>query len=167
MQDFSQWMTALQQQSAVASSYAETDCADSDSDDGDDCQCGRRDTKRKLVSQDAQRVWARTAPIRIPASNGRRQQQPPQSVAESADMSYHADMRLLRAGRYLHHHDGDDLDEDEPALYGNLAFFRSQCGASQTRMAPQSAAFKDFTAAPASPTGVDGRDDEDIFAMEL
>lgn len=141
MQEFSDWMTTLQTQHSPASSYAETDCADSDSDDGD-CQC-RLDSKRKFAAKDAQRVWTRTAPISIPTS-GRRHPHPHlcASVVESPDLSYHADMRLLRAGRYLHEHEDDldgseqELDEDDPAFYGNLAFFRSQCGA-QPRGAPQ------------------------------
>ncbi|ETL96618.1 hypothetical protein L917_05925, partial [Phytophthora nicotianae] len=174
MQNFSEWMTALQvQQHSPASSYAETDMSDSDSDSSscDDCQC-HLETKRKFVTKDAQRVWVRTAPISIP-SNGRQQPHPHlcKSVVESPDLSYHADMRLLRAGRYLHEDEDnqDELDEDDPVLYGNLAFFRSQYGASQTHMVKRSAhSFKSTAvAAPASPTGVDDRDDEDIFAMEL
>ncbi|KAE9042008.1 hypothetical protein PR003_g4189 [Phytophthora rubi] len=169
MQEFSEWMTTLQmqmQQHSSASSYAETDCADSDSDDSG-CQC-HLEAKRKFAAKD---VWVRTAPISIPAS-GRRQLHPHQcaSVTESPDLSYHADMRLLRAGRYLHKHDDDldceqELDEDDPAFYGNLAFFRSQCGA-QSRVVRRSAHPLKSPAAPASPSAVDDRD-EDIFAMEL
>ncbi|KAG6574315.1 serine/threonine-protein kinase drkB [Phytophthora cinnamomi] len=168
MQEFSEWMTTLQKlpQHSPASSYAETDSADSDSDDSGctDCRCGL-EPKRKLAAQ-------RTAPISIPTS-GRRQPHPHlcASVVESPDLSYHADMRLLRAGRYLHEHDDgvdseqDELDEDDPAFYGNLAFFRSQCGA-QPRVVRRSALPLKAAAAPTSPTGVDDGD-EDIFAMEL
>ncbi|KAE9287688.1 hypothetical protein PF008_g26338 [Phytophthora fragariae] len=116
--------------------------------------------RRKFAVKDAQRVWARTAPTSIPAS-GRRQPHPHQcvSIAEGLDLSYHADMRLLRAGRYLHKHD------DDPAFYGNLAFFRLQCGV-QLRVVRRSAHPLKAPAAPASPSAVDDRD-EDIFAMEL
>ncbi|GMF47979.1 unnamed protein product [Phytophthora fragariaefolia] len=171
MQDFSQWMTTLQmqqQQHSPASSYAETDSADSDSDDSSsctDCQC-RLEPVRKF--KDAQRAWARTAPISIPTSS-RRQPHPHlcESIVESPDLSYHADMRLLRAGRYLHEHDDateseQELDEDDPAFYGNLAFFRSQCGA-QPRVVRRSAHPVKTAAAP---TAVDDGD-EDIFALEL
>ncbi|KAE9176421.1 hypothetical protein PF005_g24965 [Phytophthora fragariae] len=127
--------------------------------------------RRKFAVKDAQRVWARTAPTSIPAS-GRRQPHPHQcvSIAEGLDLSYHADMRLLRAGRYLHKHDDDldceqELDEDDPAFYGNLAFFRLQCGV-QLRVVRRSAHPLKAPAAPASPSAVDDRD-EDIFAMEL
>ncbi|KAF1782944.1 PWWP domain [Phytophthora cactorum] len=169
----STWMTVMQQHHSPASSYADTDVSDSDSDNAccDDCQC-RLEVKRKFVTKDAERVWVRTAPISIP-SNGRQQPHPHlcKSVVESPDLSYHADMRLLRASRYLHEEDNqDELDEDDPAFYGNLAFFRSQYGASQTRMVKRTAhPFKSSTAAaaPPSPTGVDDRDDEEIFAMEL
>ncbi|KAG7375491.1 hypothetical protein PHYPSEUDO_001028 [Phytophthora pseudosyringae] len=171
MQDFSEWMTALQQRSP-ASSYAETDVSDSDSDRAscDDCQC-RLEAKRTSVAKDAHRTVTRTAPISIPSS-GRRQLPHPHlcaSVADSPDLSYHADTRLLRSGRYLHEDDEDSQDEDDPAFYGNLAFFRSQYGASQTRMVKRrSHPLKSSSAGPpASPTGVDGRDDDDIFAMEL
>ncbi|KAE8962802.1 hypothetical protein PR001_g29585 [Phytophthora rubi] len=126
---------------------------------------------RKFAVKDAQRVWARTAPTSIPAS-GRRRPHPHQcvSIAEGLDLSYHADMRLLRAGRYLHKHDDDldceqELDEDDPAFYGNLAFFRLQCGV-QLRVVRRSAHPLKAPAAPASPSAVDDRD-EDIFAMEL
>ncbi|RAW34803.1 hypothetical protein PC110_g8883 [Phytophthora cactorum] len=151
MQHFSEWMTVMQQHHSPASSYADTDVSDSDSDNAccDDCQC-RLEVKRKFVTKDAERVWVRTAPISIP-SNGRQQPHP------------HL--------RYLHEEDNqDELDEDDPAFYGNLAFFRSQYGASQTRMVKRTAhPFKSSTAAaaPPSPTGVDDRDDEEIFAMEL
>ncbi|KAE8988076.1 hypothetical protein PR002_g21873 [Phytophthora rubi] len=135
------------QQHSPASSYAETDCADSDSDDSGCGDC------------------------HIPAS-GRRRPHPHQcvSIAEGLDLSYHADMRLLRAGRYLHKHDDDldceqELDEDDPAFYGNLAFFRLQCGV-QLRVVRRSAHPLKAPAAPASPSAVDDRD-EDIFAMEL
>ncbi|KAI9997450.1 hypothetical protein PInf_001350 [Phytophthora infestans] len=165
-------MTALQH--SPPSSYAETDISDSESDSSscNDCQCNLK-SKRKFVTKDAQRVWVRTAPISIP-SNGRRERHPHlcKSVVESPDLSYHADMRLLRAGRYLHEDEDnqDELDEDDPAFYGNLAFFRSQYGASQTRVVKYSAhSSKSLTTVvvPASPTGVDDRDDDDIFAMEL
>ncbi|KAG3110081.1 hypothetical protein PI124_g7078 [Phytophthora idaei] len=174
MQHFSEWMTVMQQHHSPASSYADTDVSDSDSDNAccDDCQC-RLEAKRKFVTKDAERVWVRTAPISIP-SNGRQQPHPHlcKSVVESPDLAYHADMRLLRAGRYLHEEEDnqDELDEDDPAFYGNLAFFRSQYGASQTRMVKRTAhPFKSSTAAaaPPSPTGVDDRYDEEIFAMEL
>ncbi|KAE9075463.1 hypothetical protein PF007_g24995 [Phytophthora fragariae] len=140
-------MQMQMQQHSPASSYAETDCADSDSDDSGCGDC------------------------HIPAS-GRRQPHPHQcvSIAEGLDLSYHADMRLLRAGRYLHKHDDDldceqELDEDDPAFYGNLAFFRLQCGV-QLRVVRRSAHPLKAPAAPASPSAVDDRD-EDIFAMEL
>ncbi|OWZ19953.1 hypothetical protein PHMEG_0005711 [Phytophthora megakarya] len=159
MQEFSQWMTTLQhqQQHSPASSYAETDSADSDSDSdsSDNCQCH----KRKFV------VKGRTAPISIPSS-GRRHPHLCDSVVDSPDLSYHSDMRL-RAGRYLHEgEDEDELDEDDPAFYGNLAFFRSQCGTSQTRMIKRNAHPFKFAVAPAPPTTAD-IDDDDIFAMEL
>lgn len=172
MQNISEWMTGLQhQQRSPASSYAETDSADSDSDSDSSCDdCQRRfDAKRKFMAKDAEHVWARTAPIRIPSS-GRQQPHPHlcENVAESPDLSYHADMRLLRAGRYLHEDEEshDEVDEDDPAFYGNLAFFRSQYGTSQTRMVKRSVHPFKAAAAPTSPTGVDDRD-EDIFAMEL
>ncbi|KAL4160332.1 hypothetical protein PRNP1_000902 [Phytophthora ramorum] len=162
MQEFSEWMTTLQQHSP-ASSYAETDSADSDSDSDnslrDDCQC-RLEAKRKFV--EAQRVWARTEPISIPSS-GRPHPHLCASVAESPDLSYHADKRLLRAGRYLHH--DEELDEDDPAFYDNLAFFRSQQGATQqARVLKRSV--HPLQNASTSPRGVDDCD-EDIFAMEL
>ena len=167
MQDLFEWMTALQQQSP-ASSYAETDCTDSDID-SNDCH----EAKRKFLARDAQRVWARTAPISIPSRD--HQQLHPhrcESVFESTDRSYHADMRLLHAGR-CHYADDDDgdgdelpLDEDDSAFFGNLAFLRSQHGVSQTCMVKRNACTFKSIGAPASPTGVDDRD-EDIFAMEL
>lgn len=163
MQDFSDWMTALQHEQRVngspASSYADTD-SDSDSD-CDDCVCTPLEAKRRQV---AKQGVQRTAPICIP-TNGRQGPHPHlcASPVESPDLSYHADMRLLRAGRYLHAHDEDELDEDDPAFYGNLAFFRSQYGERQPRLHKPSSK---FAAAPASPTAVDDRD-EDIFAMEL
>ncbi|POM66489.1 Hypothetical protein PHPALM_17644 [Phytophthora palmivora] len=170
MQEFTQWMTALQHhEHSPASSYAETDSADSDCDSDnsyDECQC-RLDAKRKFVAKDTQRVWTRTAPISIP-STGQRHPHLCQSVVESPDLSYHADMRLLRAGRYLHEdQDQDALDEDDPAFYGNLAYFRSQHGASQTLRTKRNVYPFKTTSAPASPTSVDACDDEDIFAMEL
>ncbi|RLN90748.1 hypothetical protein BBJ28_00012723, partial [Nothophytophthora sp. Chile5] len=125
MQDFSEWMTTLQSEqrraaSSPTSSWAGTDSADSDSDtDCSDDSMSRFDTKRKFMAKDAKRVWARTAPICIPV-NARvvRSSSQRESVVESPDLSYHADERLLRAGRYLHVHGEDDVDEDDPAFYG-------------------------------------------------
>ncbi|CAI5717806.1 unnamed protein product [Hyaloperonospora brassicae] len=169
-------ITTLRQYSdAVSSSYAETDWAhsDSDSDDGR----SRADARRKCSTSTKRppHVWARTAPISIPCS---RRAQPHrrhqcESVSASPTRSYHADMRRLRASRYVI--DGDDLelDEDDPVFYGNLAFFRSQQhGASlpiQNRCETSARAhysLKVDVAAPVSPTGVDVRDGA-IFAMEL
>eukprot|EP00644_Phytophthora_capsici_P010069 jgi/Phyca11/571181/estExt2_Genewise1.C_PHYCAscaffold_410064 len=162
MQEFSEWMTTLQQQQhSPASSYAETDVTDSDSDS--DCQC-RLEPKRKSMTKDAHHVWTRTAPISIP-SNSRPHPHLCESVTESPDLSYHADMRLLRAGRYLHEVE-DALDEDDPAFYGNLAFFRSQYGASHTRIIKRSVHPIKPSSCTTSSTAVD-EIDEDIFDMEL
>ncbi|KAK1931001.1 hypothetical protein P3T76_013590 [Phytophthora citrophthora] len=170
MRDFSQWMTTLHQhqhqhqhQHSPASSYAETDVSDSDSDS--DYQCQHRELKRKSMTKNTDRVWTRTAPISIPSNN---QPHPHlcESVTESPDLSYHADMRLLRAGRYLHEDEDDTLDEDDPAFYGNLAFFRSQYGASQTRMVKRNVHSIKSSCFAASPAAVD-ENDEDIFDMEL
>ncbi|KAG7398719.1 hypothetical protein PHYBOEH_010560 [Phytophthora boehmeriae] len=168
MQDFSEWMTTLQSEQQVrgspASSYAETD-SDCDSDSSDDCQ-RRLDAKRRHVAKDKQRVWTRTAPISIPASSRQTHPHLCNSVEESLDLSYHADMRLLRTNRYLHDSDDDELDEDDPAFYGNLAFFRLQYGEKQSRLHKHSVNLSKVAMAPASPTVVDDSD-EDIFAMEL
>ncbi|CAH0491460.1 unnamed protein product [Peronospora farinosa] len=168
MQDLYERMTTLQHQSP-ASSYAETECTDSDID-SNDCH----DAKRKFLARDAQRIWVRTAPISIPSRDHQQlHSYRCESLFESTDLSYHADMRLLHAGR-CHYADEDDddelpeaeLEEDDSALFGNLAFFRSQYGVSQTCMVKRNACTYKSIAAPASPTGVDDRD-EDIFAMEL
>ncbi|KAG2531402.1 hypothetical protein JM18_001238 [Phytophthora kernoviae] len=161
-------MTTLQSDQRIggspASSYAETD-SDSDSDNNDDYQC-RLDAKRRHVAKDSQRVWTRTAPIFIPASSHQTYPHLCESVEESPDLSYHADMRLLRAGRYLHDSDDDELDEDDPAFYGNLAFFRSQYGETPSRLLKRSVNLSKVAMAPTSPTAVDDNN-EGIFAMEL
>uniref|UniRef100_M4BYW7 Uncharacterized protein n=1 Tax=Hyaloperonospora arabidopsidis (strain Emoy2) TaxID=559515 RepID=M4BYW7_HYAAE len=135
-------------------SYAETDCAHSDSD-SDDCQ-HRPEAKRKSATKSPQHVWARTAPISIPSSS--RPQLPShlcESVSESPNLSYHADVRLLQASRYIDEANYAELDEDDPVFYGNLAFFRSQHGVQPTQQTTPSAHSLKLEAAPASPTGVD------------
>ncbi|CAI5741212.1 unnamed protein product [Peronospora destructor] len=168
MQELYDRMTTLQRQS-LASSYAETDCIAADID-FNDCH----ETKRKFLARDARRVWARTAPISIPSREHQQlHSHRCESVFESTDLSYHADMRLLQAGRcHYANEDGgnelpqDELEDDDSAFFGNLAFFRSQYGVLQTCMVKRNACTFKSIAAPASPTGVDDRD-EDIFAMEL
>ncbi|CAH0479737.1 unnamed protein product [Peronospora belbahrii] len=157
----------MPEQHSPTSSYAETECADSDIDSND---CQRHDeVKCSFLAKDVPRVWVRTAPISIPSwSRQHLHSDWCENVVESPGLSYHADMQLLRAGRYLHvdEDDCDELDEDDPAFYGNLAFFRSQHGVSQSCMTKSSTCTSKAIASPASPTGVDDRD-EDIFAMEL
>ncbi|RLN49128.1 hypothetical protein BBJ28_00027033, partial [Nothophytophthora sp. Chile5] len=89
-----------------------------------------------------------------------------ESVVESPDLSYHADERLLRAGRYLHVHGEDDVDEDDPAFYGNLAFFRSQYG-QQTHPAKKFVDPTSWSQSSSSLSSAQGDENDEIFAMEL
>lgn len=164
MQDFSDWMCTLrnsheQQQyssprSVASSTWSDTDCeTDSDGEDMQGCL---------LLKRAKNAPSSRTAPIMIPTSSRRRPASPVhQSADESLDLSFHASERLAMAGRFTHPHN-DEMDEDDMALYGNLAFFRSQHNSKGL-----SRAHAPLKSRSVSSTSTVDADDDEIFDMEL
>ncbi|KAG6622514.1 serine/threonine-protein kinase drkB [Phytophthora cinnamomi] len=167
MQEFSEWMTTLQKlpQHSPASSYAETDSADSDSDDSGcaDCRCGL-EPKRKLAAQHGAisiPTSGRRQPCPPPVRERRREPGPvlPRRHAPASCRPLPARARRRRglgAGR---------AGRGRPGLLRQpgllpLAVRRP------ARVVRRSALPLKAAAAPTSPTGVDDGD-EDIFSMEL
>lgn len=139
---------------SLSSSWTDTDC-ESDSD------AEEPRFQPKMKTPGSLRV-SRTAPILIPQSARRRPAADSQGASGSPDLSFHESERLAHAGRFLGL--AGELDEDDPAFYGNLAFFRSQRGAQRmTRGAASSA-----SASCSSSLEDAGADqDDEIFDMEL
>lgn len=159
MQDFNDWMHSLrhdQQHHAamsVASSWTETDC-ESESEGEDMAGC-------LLLKRGKHAPSSRTAPIAIPAAS--RRPSSPVSDCGSPDLSFHEAERLSRAG--FGGYSDDDVDEDDPAFYGNLAFFRSRRSGRTVAPRPCSRAVPIKTRSVSTPSTVDA--DQDIFDLEL
>lgn len=140
--------------SVASSTWSDTDCeTDSDVEDTQGCL---------LLKRAKNAPSSRTAPIMIPAGSRRRQASPASLTAdESLDLSFHASERLAMAGRFMRAHD-DEMDEDDPAFYGNLAFFGSQ-----HNLKALSRARAPLKSRSVSATSTVDADDDEIFDMEL
>ncbi|GLD97554.1 hypothetical protein PINS_up006244 [Pythium insidiosum] len=164
--EFSKWSHQRQHAespASSASSWVDTD-SESDSEDvgqfvffGDRSQAKHISSSRKLGVQ-------RTAPIMIPqqASMDRRWRSSLEFNDDMTSTPYDAASPEFDSfGPY----DPDDLDEDDPAFYGNLAYLRSNhvSRLHEARLGRASSQRRAVTSSVRASIA----DDEQIFAMEL
>jgi hypothetical protein len=172
--DFSQWLQTMrgeQQRSpapiSAASSWADTD-SDSDSDATDS---GRhyaiRDTNSSS-SKPAKMLPAleRTAPMMIPQQSRYRHVRRVSYFENECEQdeslsSRHSASFAHNSSTFEH---SDDDESDDPALYQNLAYFRSH----SARKAASDRGARSWSSSPSSPSSpLSSQSDEDIFDMEL
>ncbi|KAF1327122.1 hypothetical protein FI667_g7903, partial [Globisporangium splendens] len=158
-QEFSEWVSAMRRHespvSESSSSWADTDSdSDSDNDDAFEYAAQSIHSKKKMA-------FERTAPMMIPQCTRRRRTYYMNEFDESVPQKQHA-------GVYRDFYNSSDLtasvdDEDDPALYQNLAYFRSQ-NASKTLSSHKP---RSRSSSPAPPSVPASSESDDIFDMEL
>lgn len=174
--EFSQWLQAMRLESAhierspasTASSWADTD-SDSDSDSeraNHFATCSKRATA--AAHKMLQPTFERTAPMLIPQKSRRRRAYFVNEFEEDGENSLASHFQrsaTSSSSSSLFDHDDDDEegeDEDDPALYQNLAYFRSQ---NARKASHRSSNVRSRSSSPSrSPSATS---DEDIFDMEL
>uniref|UniRef100_K3WET8 Uncharacterized protein n=1 Tax=Globisporangium ultimum (strain ATCC 200006 / CBS 805.95 / DAOM BR144) TaxID=431595 RepID=K3WET8_GLOUD len=156
-QEFSEWVHAMRRhQSPVSesSSWADTD-SDSDSDNDDVFEYATAQSLRSNKKM----AFERTAPMMIPECTRRRRTYYMNEFDESVPQKQHA-------GVYRDFYDSSDFaasvdDEDDPALYQNLAYFRSQNASKHSHKS------RSRSSSPAPQSVSASSDSDDIFDMEL
>lgn len=147
-----------------SSSWADTDMdSDSDNENGHFAyfEPGARSSRsaaKKMVP-----IVERTAPMMIPQCSRRRRSYYTNEFEESvrSQHAFGADCSSNDSGAFEESVD----DEDDPALYQNLAYFRSQNGRNALKSQKQSA--RCSSSSPPQPPSVSASDSDDIFDMEL
>ncbi|CEG50049.1 uncharacterized protein PHALS_07778 [Plasmopara halstedii] len=135
------------QQHHLPSSYTDTDMSDSDSESTRPWHHDKIHLKN-------------SAPISIPHHHNKSVHL--DSENESLDLSYDAEMHRLCLS-YVE----DELDEDDPILYRNVAFFQSHNGHSHTRKIQRQIHSLHLNGVTSTLNQTNGPDDEVIFPMDL
>jgi len=168
-QDFSEWVYSMRMQTQAttaspvseSSSWADTDLdSDSDNESGHFAYFesqGRRSAAKKMVP-----IVERTAPMMIPQCSRRRRSYYTNEFEESVRSQHAFGADCSNSDSSVFEESVDD--EDDPALYQNLAYFRSQSG--RDGMHSQKQSVRSRSSSPQAPS-VSASDSDDIFDMEL
>lgn len=159
--EFSEWISALRtEQSELASPTSTSSWSETDTESGDsDNESGRFFTTRRQHSckrKDAMKRTVRTAPISIPQSSRSHMSTQGAWKQNVVDPWSFEDDEINSAET--------EMDEDDPAFYGNLAYFRSQ-RANESRLAQMHSVRSRSPSRQSYSTS--SNEEEDIFEMEL
>lgn len=156
--EFSEWVSALRTEQSVlasptsTSSWSDTDTESGDSDNESFATRRQHSCKRK----DAMKRTMRTAPISIPQSSRSHMNKQAAWKQNVVDPWSFEDDEINSAET--------EMDEDDPAFYGNLAYFRSQ-RANESRLAQMHSVRSRSPSRHSHSTS--SNEEEDIFEMEL
>lgn len=157
--EFSEWISALRsEQSELASPTSTSSWSDTDTESGEsDNESGRIFAAHRQHSckrKDVMKRTVRTAPISIPQSSRSHMNTHGAWKQKVVDPWSFEDDEVNRTEA--------EIDEDDPAFYGNLAYFRSQ-RANESRLAQM------HSVRSRSPSrhSNSSNEEEDIFEMEL
>lgn len=168
--EFSEWLHALrsQQTSTAAASHMSDSSSWADTDSESDSESEAHFTFGDHKSSKSSKMvpsYERTAPMLIPQASRPRRRSYYMNEFEDSLPSHHNNQHtsssaaLYESSSYY----GESVeDEDDPTLYQNLAYFRSQNKTSSSHRKQQQ-----FSVRSRSPVSSTASDSDDIFDMEL